>query len=79
MTTPSVSKTRVESLQIMAQRLRRHSLLSTTESNSGHPSFSQTPLLIEISLYGKSLQMTKNEDKSHTTCVTLPEVHAKGA
>lgn len=28
----------IESLQLMANRLRRHSLLSTTESRSGHPS-----------------------------------------
>src|SRR5688572_17234008 len=34
----TISQTRLESLQIMADRLRRHSLISTTEAGSGHPS-----------------------------------------
>src|SRR5574341_836373 len=32
-----VTPTRIASLQIMANRLRRHSLISTTEAGSGHP------------------------------------------
>jgi transketolase len=32
-----VPRNRIESLQIMANRLRRHSLVSTTEAGSGHP------------------------------------------
>lgn len=34
----SLTPEKVESLKIMANRLRRHSLLSTTEAASGHPS-----------------------------------------
>jgi len=34
----TLSDARVRSLEIMANRLRRHSLLSTTEAGSGHPS-----------------------------------------
>jgi len=33
-----LSQTRLRSLKTMAQRLRRHSVISTTESASGHPS-----------------------------------------
>ena len=32
-----VTQTRIASLQIMANRLRRHSLIATTEAGSGHP------------------------------------------
>ena len=34
---PVVTPDRIRSLQVMANRLRRHSLVSTTEAGSGHP------------------------------------------
>ena len=34
---PVVTPDRIRSLQVMANRLRRHSLISTTEAGSGHP------------------------------------------
>ncbi|MFQ5740293.1 MAG: transketolase [Acidobacteriota bacterium] len=36
--TPAYSTGLIESLQVMANRLRRHSLVSTSEAGSGHPS-----------------------------------------
>ncbi|GAB4235458.1 MAG: transketolase [Acidobacteriota bacterium] len=35
---PQLTEERLKALEIMARRLRRHSLLSTTEAGSGHPS-----------------------------------------
>ncbi len=35
---PGISDSRIKSIEVMANKLRRHSILSTTEAKSGHPS-----------------------------------------
>jgi len=77
MTNPSVSQSRIEALKNMAQRLRRHSLLSTAASRSGHPStcFSCAEIVSTIFFYQLRYDLKEPKNPSNDRFV-LSKGHA---
>lgn len=59
-----LSSTRLDSLRIMADRLRRHSLLSTTAAGSGHPSTCFSCAEVVASVFFQFLRFDLEDPKS---------------
>jgi transketolase len=71
------SDAELKSLRIMANRLRRHSLLSTTEAKSGHPSTCFSCAEIVASMFFRFLRYDLEHPKSpHNDRFVLSKGHA---
>ena len=72
-----LSDAELKSLRIMANRLRRHSLLSTTEAKSGHPSTCFSCAEIVASVFFRFLRYDLEHPKSpHNDRFVLSKGHA---
>lgn len=72
-----ITESRIRSLQTMANRLRRHSLLSTTEAGSGHPSTCLSCAEIVSTIFFQFLRFDlKNPDNPGNDRFVLSKGHA---